>query len=88
MSEKNKIGAKIKQLRESKEYDIDELSKKSSVSKDLICQIEDGEIVPSLNPLIKLARALGVRLGTFLDDAPETGPVLVENGKSKQVVYF
>ncbi|MGL6297542.1 MAG: cupin domain-containing protein, partial [Methanobacteriaceae archaeon] len=46
------------------------------------------EIVPSLNPLIKLARALGVRLGTFLDDAPETGPVLVENGKSKQVVYF
>ncbi|MGL4669805.1 MAG: helix-turn-helix domain-containing protein [Methanobacteriaceae archaeon] len=88
MNEKNKIGAKIKQLRKSKEFDINELSVKSSVSQDIISQIEDGEIVPSLNPLIKLARALGVRLGTFLDDAPQSGPVLVENGKSKQVVYF
>jgi mannose-6-phosphate isomerase-like protein (cupin superfamily) len=32
--------------------------------------------MPSLGPLIKIARALGVRLGTFMDDNDALGPVV------------
>ena len=43
---------------------------------DQIQRIEDNTEFPSLAPLIKVARVLGVRLGTFLDDQTELGPVI------------
>jgi len=88
MAVKNEIGAKIKELRKSREITLESLAKESNISLDLMENIEKGKIVPSLTPLTKIARSLGVRLGTFLDDAPQTGPVIVQNGESDQVVYF
>jgi len=88
MAVKNKIGIKIKELRKSREISIDSLAEESNISLELMKSIENGEIVPSLTPLTKIARSLGVRLGTFLDDAPQTGPVIVKKGKSEQVMYF
>ena len=46
------------------------------------------EIIPSLTPLTKIARVLGVRIGTFIDDDEQTGPLVVRKGKSDKVVYF
>lgn len=45
--------------------------------------------IPSLAPLVKLARALGVRLGTFLDDQPdEAGPVVCRHGEADDTISF
>lgn len=88
MREKNIIGAKITNLREEREMTLEELARASGNTPDLLESIEKGEIVPSLAPLIKIARVLGVRLGTFMDDVPQEGPVMVTNGKSDQVIYF
>lgn len=88
MPEKNKIGAKIKELRKSRKISTEDLAKESNIDLNIIKNIEDGEVVPSLTPLTKIARSLGVRLGTFLDDVPQTGPIIVKNGKSNQTVYF
>ncbi|KZX15628.1 (S)-2-hydroxypropylphosphonic acid epoxidase [Methanobrevibacter cuticularis] len=88
MSEKNEVGAKIQNLRESRDMTTKTLAEESNVSLDLISDIEKGKVVPSLTPLTKIARSLGVRLGTLLDDAPQTGPILVKEGKSDKVVYF
>ena len=88
MAVKNEIGAKIKELRKSREFTLESLAKESNISLDLMKNIEKGKIVPSLTPLTKIARSLGVRLGTFLDDAPQTGPMIVKKGKSDQVMYF
>ena len=75
--ESNKIiGGKIKSIRESKNMSISDISDRSGVSKDQIERIENDLEVPSLAPLIKIARVLGVRLGTFLDDQTELGPVI------------
>ena len=70
MSEENKLGEKIRQIRENHEMSVEELANQSQCSSKIIENIESGELIPSLTPLIKIARALGVRLGTFLDDAP------------------
>jgi transcriptional regulator with XRE-family HTH domain len=86
MEKANKLGDKVRSVREIKNYGIDELAKESGISVDLIASIEAGDLIPSLTPLIKLARALGVRLGTFLDDQEITGPVITRKGDSARVV--
>lgn len=70
------IGAKIKSIRESKQLSTQEVSERSGLSIEQIERIEGNIDFPSLAPLIKIARVLGVRLGTFLDDQSELGPVI------------
>ena len=62
------VGEKIKALREAKEISVAELAERSGLAEEQINRIENNVDLPSLAPLIKIARALGVRLGTFLDD--------------------
>lgn len=70
------IGAKIKSIRESKQLSLEEVSERSGLSTEQIERIENNVDFPSLAPLIKIARVFGVRLGTFLDDQSELGPVV------------
>ena len=70
------IGDKIKRLRESKNLSVDEVVERTGLDIAQIARIESNEELPSLAPLIKIARVLGVRLGTFLDDQQELGPVV------------
>lgn len=70
------VGAKIKGLRESKNLSTEEIAERSGLSVSQIESIENEQYLPSLGPLIKIARALGVRLGTFLDDNDALGPVV------------
>ncbi|MDD1775003.1 MAG: XRE family transcriptional regulator [Methanobacterium sp.] len=88
MSEDNKIGKKIRQVRESKEMTVEELAKASGNSVELIESLEEGSFIPSMTPLFKIARALGVRLGTFLDDMPQNGPFVVKAGQSEEIIHF
>ena len=70
------VGSKIKGIRETKNLSIEEVSERSGLSADQIISIENDQNLPSLGPLIKIARALGVRLGTFMDDNDALGPVV------------
>ena len=70
------IGAKIKGMRETKSLSVEEIAERSGLSVEQIQSIETDQNLPSLGPLIKVARALGVRLGTFLDDSDALGPVV------------
>ena len=73
------VGEKIKSLRETKEISVAELAVRSGLAEEQIERIENNVDLPSLAPLIKIARALGVRLGTFLDDQEEQGAVICPN---------
>ena len=70
------IGEKIKSVREMKNISVTAMAERSGLNEEQIMRIEGNEDFPSLAPLIKIARVLGVRLGTFLDDQPELGPVI------------
>lgn len=88
MTVENNIGTKIKQIREQRDLSAERLAELSNVSASMIAQLEEGQLAPSLAPLMKIARALGVRLGTFLDDAPQSGPVMVSGGRSDRIIRF
>lgn len=70
------VGEKIRAIRESRQISIEELVERTGLSAQQIESIEANVVIPSLAPLIKIARALGVRLGTFLDDQDESGAVI------------
>ena len=82
------IGHKIKGIRESKQLSVSEISDRTGLSEAQINSIENDEHLPSLGPLIKVARALGVRLGTFLDDNDELGPVVCRATEREESISF
>ena len=82
------VGEKIKALREDKSISIEELAQRSGLAIEQIERIENNIDIPSLAPLIKIARVLGVRLGTFLDDQDEIGPVVCRKKEAKDAISF
>ena len=88
MSTEIRVGAKIRQLREAKQMTAEQLAEQSQCHVDQIRQIEEGALLPSLTPLMEISRALGVRLGTLLDDDPIEGPVVFKSAQSPNVIRF
>jgi len=82
------VGEKIKNLRESKSITRDELAQRSGLAVEQVERIETNIDLPSLAPLIKIARVLGVRLGTFLDDSDENGPAICRNKDTSDTISF
>jgi transcriptional regulator with XRE-family HTH domain len=72
-----KLGARVKSYRERKGIGISELAGRSGLEEEFIRSVEDEDVYPSLGPLLKISRALGQRLGTFLDDHAVHDPLIV-----------
>lgn len=77
MTVKFNVGSKIKQIRESKQLSLRDVAHGSHISEEQLTQIEDNLVAPGIGIMIRLARTMGVRLGTFLDDQQAIGPTLV-----------
>ena len=67
---------------------LEEVSKRSGLCVDEIEKIEKGDLIPSLTPLIKIARVLGTRLGSFLDDDENLGPVVTRKETHTSITRF
>ena len=88
MSVQNRIGNKVRLIRESRKLSLEDVSERSNLSVKSIESIENGSLIPGLTPLIKIARVLGTRLGTFMDDQENVGPVVTRSREEKQVARF
>jgi transcriptional regulator with XRE-family HTH domain len=75
-------GERIAEIRKTYSISREDLSERSGVPANLISRIEDEGHIPDLAPLIKIARGLGVRLGTLLDDNEQLGPVICRAGEA------
>ena len=84
MVQENRVGAKITTLRESLGLSRGGARREVRCDPSTITQLEAGEVAPSLAPLIKITRALGVRLGTLLDDDSHIGPVVTRQGRGER----
>lgn len=88
MKSRSNLGIKIKEFREFKKISASELALKANLDERQLQNIEEKGIVPSLGHLIKITRALGVRIGTFLDDQDQIGPVVVRAGSADSTFSF
>lgn len=82
------IGSKISDIRHERGISMEELAKRCKMPIEVLEQIEVSETLTTLSPLITIARVLGVRLGTFIEDANELGPVVARCDEMANGVMF
>lgn len=88
MANVKNVGEKVRKIREFKNLSQEELAERSKLSKELIERIEGSKDLPFLAPLIRIARVLGVRIGIFLDESSELGPIVARGGTKKSAPSF
>ena len=88
MNQDKMVGNRIQNLRIAKSISVEEMAERTGLDTTQIERIEANQNLPSLAPLIKIARVLGVRLGTFLDDQDALGPVIARKKDLKESVSF
>ena len=81
----NRLGRKIATLREAHHLSSRDLADRCGLDLALIEGLEAGEVPASLAPLIKITRALGVRLGTLMDDDEDLGPAYIDRDQMAEV---
>lgn len=81
----NRLGNKITTLREAHHLSRADLAARCSCDESVIAGLEEGTAPASLAPLIKITRALGVRLGTLMDDDEALGPVYISEDQMEEV---
>jgi transcriptional regulator with XRE-family HTH domain len=64
-----RIGEKIRGLRQQKRLTLQELSELTTLSKPLLSQIENQQVIPPIATLLKIARGLKVDIHFFFADA-------------------
>ncbi|NLL83776.1 MAG: cupin domain-containing protein [Lentisphaerae bacterium] len=74
------IGSRIRSFRERLEMSVTDFAKQTRFDESLINSIEADEVYPSIGTLSRIARALGQRLGTFMDDQYKPDPLIVRAG--------
>lgn len=77
MADGCKVAERVRTYRERLQMTAEDLAEKSGVNASVIAAVEAGEVYPALGVLVKLSRALGQRLGTFMDDQYAPDPVIV-----------
>ena len=81
--ETGKVSKRIQNFMAKREIDITELSELTGLKQDFLETMLKENIYPPLGPLMKIARALGVRLGTFLDDQGTNDPFIVRQAEKE-----
>ena len=76
MIKESSVGKRIRSYRENLDMSVYDLSQKSGIDEKVINSIEKGEVIPALGVLTKISRALGQRLGTFMDDQFKPDPII------------
>ena len=89
MAKESSVGKRIRTYRERLDMSVYDLAQKSGIDEKIINAIEKGQVLPALGVLTKLSRALGQRLGTFMDDQFKPDPIItraadLEAGKVAQ----
>jgi len=87
-TEELKVGEKIRELREQKGFSLQEMADRTGYSSALLSQIENHMVSPPLGAIIKIAKALELRVGEFFGDAPREPFTIVRRNERKRASRF
>jgi len=83
-----RVGERVRELRESKGLSLQDMANRTGYSSALLSQVENHFISPPLGGLIKIAKALEVKVGTFFGDEPRESYAIVRKDERKHVSRF
>lgn len=82
------LGDKIKKIREFRKITLEELARKTGYSVEFLSGLEDGSKMTTLGTLMVIAKGMGLRVGTFLDDSDRQGPAVSRKAERGEGVRF
>ena len=77
MTDTNKLGKRVSKYREQLGLTQEQLAVNAGLDLAYLQDVESGTIYPPIGMLIRLSRALGQRVGTFMDDQFVPDPIIV-----------
>jgi len=87
-SEELRVGEKIRELREKKGLSLQDMANRTGYTSALLSQVENHFISPPLGALIKIAKALEVKVGTFFGEEPRASCAIVRRDERKHISRF
>ena len=82
------VGEKIRELREKKGLSLQDMAGRTGYTSALLSQVENHLISPPLGALIKIAKALEVKVGTFFGDEPRESYAIVRRDERKHISRY
>lgn len=80
------IGKRMGSFMTNRGISIEDLSEMTGLDKEFIKAIQEKDVYPSLGPLLKISRALGIRLGTLIDDKVSYDPLIIRRDERKEEI--
>lgn len=79
------VGANLRRLRNDRGLSLEELARRSGVSRSMLSQIELGQSTPTINLLFKITQALDEPFSSLISDVRALGPRVVRADEVKTV---
>ena len=77
MTTEGKLGTRIRRYREKLGLTQEQLALNAGIDAAFLADIEEDRVYPAIGNIIKLSRALGQRVGTFMDDQYLPDPIVM-----------
>jgi transcriptional regulator with XRE-family HTH domain len=83
-----RIGEKIRELREKRGLSLQDMANRTGYTSALLSQVENHLISPPLGALIKIAKSLEVKVGTFFGEEPRESYAIVRRDERKHISRY
>jgi len=82
------VGERMKAVREKQHLSLQDISQRTDLSVSLLEGIENGSVAPPLGTVIKLAKALNLKMGYFISGEEDRPYTIVRKGDRKVVSRY
>jgi len=82
------VGKRVKDVRERKGLSLQDISSRTDIDTALLEQVENGKVAPPLGLIIKLAKALEMKMGYFISGEEDRAFAIVRRDDRKIVSRY
>ncbi|RLB42810.1 MAG: XRE family transcriptional regulator [Deltaproteobacteria bacterium] len=83
-----RVGERVRQVRENKGLTLEDVSQRTDIDPSYLKKVEEGEVAPPLGVIIKLAKALEMKMGYFISGEENRPYTIVRRQDRKLVSRF
>jgi transcriptional regulator with XRE-family HTH domain len=82
------VGERVRQVRNNRGLSLEDVSQRTAIDVSLLSQIEEGAVAPPLGTVVKLAKALEMRMGYFISGEEDRPYTIVRHSDRKVVSRY
>jgi quercetin dioxygenase-like cupin family protein/DNA-binding XRE family transcriptional regulator len=87
-SEKEGLGQRIRTVREMRGLSLNDISSRTGIDVPTLNRIESNQVIPPLGQLIKLGKALDMKMGYFISPGVDKPMTVVRKGQGQAVARY